>query len=279
VGQYSPDKAAIMTPEQWIGLDAVTLVRNGRSILDGITWRITPGEHWAVLGPNGSGKTTLLQVLAGYLWPSSGTVTVLGERFGHVDLRELRRRIGWVGSFLQMQVPARQKPLDFIVSGKFATIGVFQTPQPDDYRHAELLAEQLGCATIIESPYGVLSQGEKQRLLIARALIHRPQLLILDEPCAGLDLVAREQLLETLEQLGRAADAPTMVLVTHHLEEITSVFSRVLLLREGKCLASGPKQETLHSRLLGKAFGLGIRVVRNGGRYWAYVDHQGDDRR
>ena len=143
------------------------------------------------------------------------------------------RRIGWVGSFLQAQVPPSQKPLDFIVSGKYASIGIFDKPGEEDFEEAARLAARLDCAGILDLPYAVLSQGEKQRLLIARALITKPRLLILDEPCGGLDLVSREHLLSTLESLGRMPGGPTMILVTHYLEEIMPAFSHVFLLKSG----------------------------------------------
>lgn len=249
-------------------LDHVDFVRSKRPILRDIHWTVLEHQHWVVLGPNGSGKTTLLQLLAGYLWPTNGQITVLGERFGEVDLRELRKRIGWVGSFLQVQIPPQQRPLDLIVSGKFASVGIFERPAPRDYEDARALAEQMQCARLLDQPYGVLSQGEKQRLLIARAMIHHPRLLILDEPCAGLDLVAREQLLESLETLGRSDRGPTMVLVTHHLEEITRVFSHVLMLKEGRCVAQGHKEEVLNDQLLSSVFGMTLKVERTGERYW-----------
>lgn len=257
--------------EDWILLDHVSFMRNRRTILDDIDWRVSPREHWVVLGANGSGKTTLLRILAGYLWPTSGRVTVLGERFGGTDLRELRKRIGWVGSFLGVQFPPSQRPLDLIVSGKFASIGIFEAPSEEDYARARDLACRLGCESVMESPYAVLSQGEKQRLLIARALIHDPELLILDEPCSGLDLVAREQLLGKLAELGSEGNGPTMILVTHHLEEIMPIFSRVLLLKNGRCLAQGSKDGILTPDLLGLAFEIPIRVDRNEDRYWAWM--------
>jgi iron complex transport system ATP-binding protein len=251
-----------------ICLEHVDFIRSNRHILQQLNWTVPENEHWVVLGPNGSGKTTLLQLLAGYLWPTNGRITVLGERFGAVDLRELRKRIGWVGSFLQVQIPPGQRPLDLIVSGKSASVGLFERPLPQDYENARALAEQLQCSHILDLPYGVLSQGEKQRLLIARAMIHHPRLLILDEPCAGLDLVAREQLLGSLEDLGRLKDGPTMVLVTHHLEEITSIFSHVLMLKEGRCAGQGRKEEFLNDRHLSGVFGMALRVERTGSRYW-----------
>ncbi|MEJ5366245.1 MAG: ABC transporter ATP-binding protein [Desulfosoma sp.] len=253
----------------WIVLEGVHFVRSKKEILTDITWRLDPGQHWVVLGANGSGKTTLLLLLAGYLWPTRGSVTVLGCRFGAVDLREVRRRIGWVGSFLQEQVPPRQKPLELIVGGKFASIGVFEKASPEDYQKAEHLAHVMGCASVLTSPYGVLSQGEKQRVLIARALMADPQLLILDEPCSGLDLVARERLLETLDRMGRKPSGPTLVLVTHHLEEIMPVFSHVLLLKDGRCAACGPKRDVLTAANLEAAFGVPMRVACDAGRYWA----------
>lgn len=263
-----PTKGVIVTKE-WISLQNVSFVRSRRSILDRISWTVHPGDHWVVLGANGSGKTTLLQLLAGYLWPTRGHMTVLGERFGHVDLRELRKRIGWVGSFLQTHIPPSQLPLDLIVSGKFASIGVFAAPNSEDTRQAQELAIQLGCGDILDLPYGVLSQGEKQRLLIARALIHRPQLLILDEPCAGLDMVAREQLLQALEDLALTPDAPTMIFVTHYLEEIVPVFTHTLLLKGGTSLAQGRKAKVLQSEPLSQTFGIPMEVNTDGNRYWA----------
>jgi iron complex transport system ATP-binding protein len=255
----------------WINIKNVRFVRNRRLILDDISWEINPREHWVLLGANGSGKTTLLQILAGYLWPTSGEITVLGERFGEIDLRVLRRRIGWVGSFLQAQVPPSQKPLEFIVSGKYASIGIFEKPEPRDFEDAARLAERLDCGKILELPYAVLSHGEKQRLLIARALIHNPRLLILDEPCSGLDLVSREQLLSTLENLGRSPDGPTMILVTHYLEEIMPVFSHVFLLKSGHCAAKGEKEQILRRDLLTQAFDIPIDAGSDNGRYWSIV--------
>jgi len=256
---------------KWISLEDVSFVRRRRLILDHISWTIQPDQNWVVLGANGSGKTTLLQLLAGYIWPSQGQLTVLGERFGQTDLRELRKRIGWVGSFLEAQIPSSMSPLDLIVSGKFASIGIFETPLERDYHRARELARTLGCESILDSSYGVLSQGEKQRLLIARALIHRPQLLILDEPGAGLDIVAREQLLQTLDLLSRTERAPCLVFVTHHIEEIVPVFSHVFLLERGRCLAQGEKTEILRSPLLSKAFGIPLEVSKEGDRYRACV--------
>lgn len=258
----------------WISLREVSFVRNNKLILDRVEWAIRPGEHWVVLGANGSGKTTLLQLLAGYLWPTKGSVTVLGERFGHIDLRDLRKRIGWVGSFLQAQIPPAQSPLDLIVSGKYASIGIFEKPTKEDYEHARELAARLKCSEALDRSYGVLSQGEKQRMLIARSLIHSPQLLILDEACSGLDLVAREQLLRSLEEIGAAPSAPNMIFVTHHLEEIIPAFTHLFVLKDGRCIAQGRKRETLRSDILSRAFGIPVEVTEQGERYWARMSSE-----
>lgn len=258
--------------DSWISVKNVRFVRNRRLILEDISWEIRKGEHWAILGANGSGKTTLLQLLAGYLWPTSGSITVLGKRFGQTDLRELRKEIGWIGSFLQASIPPSQKPLDFIVSGKYATLGNYDEPRPEDYDEARKLAVSLNVGHILDLPYAVLSQGEKQRLLIARALVHKPRLLILDEPCSGLDLVSREQLLSTIESLGRSPGGPTMILVTHNLAEITPAFTNVFILKSGRCAASGIKGGVLKSELLSDVFGIPIEAESRNGRYWARVE-------
>lgn len=260
---------------KWISLRGVKFVRNRKVILEDISWEIEAGEHWVVLGANGSGKTTLLQLLAGYLWPTQGSITVLGKKFGETDLRELRKKIGWIGSFLQAGVPPAQKPLDFIVSGKYATLGIYDKPGAADYDEAARLAERLKVGHILDHPYAVLSQGEKQRLLIARALIHKPRLLILDEPCGGLDLVSREQLLSTLEALGQAPGGPTMILVTHHLAEIMPSFTHAFLLKAGRCAARGTKKAVLESALLSDVFGIKIEAQCRNDRYWSRVEYRG----
>jgi iron complex transport system ATP-binding protein len=261
----------MVVDKKWICLEEVSFIRRQRLILDRISWDIRPGDNWVVIGANGSGKTTLLQLLAGYLWPTEGRITVLGEAFGGTDLRELRKKIGWVGSFLEAQIPPSMRPLDLIVSGKYASIGIFESPRDEDYDQALALASHMKCSDILDLPYGVLSQGEKQRLLIARAVIHHPQLLILDEPCSGLDLVAREQLLETLEHLGQTPGGPTLIFVTHHLQEIMPAFTHAFLLKEGRCLSQGKKDEILRSELLTEAFGIPVKVNEEENRYWSRI--------
>jgi iron complex transport system ATP-binding protein len=175
-----------------LAVSNVSLWRAETKILQDVSWRIEPGQHWAVLGPNGAGKTTLLNVVTGYLWPSRGEVEVLGCRFGSVDLRDLRKRIGWVSSALQTRMPPGAEAVDIVASGLHASIGLYETISPAQHRRAEDLLEQMHCGALRRSAWGTLSLGEQQRVLIARALMAAPPLLILDEPCAGLDMPGRE---------------------------------------------------------------------------------------
>jgi len=248
----------------------VDLDRGRRLVLEGVNWRVRAGEHWAIVGANGSGKTSLLQVATGYLWPTRGHVSVLGQAFGEVDLRVLRRAIGWVSASLGPLLRTHQPALSIALSGAFASTGLFDRPSPPQVLQAEELLQRVGCRELAQAPFATLSLGEQQRVLIARALMAQPRLLILDEACAGLDLPGREDLLDVLDGLGRD-DGPSMVLVTHHIEEISPVFTHVLALRGGRVVASGPKERVLTSAILSRTFGLGIEVERQFGRYWPRV--------
>jgi len=218
-------------------------VRRGQvEILRDVSWCVERGQHWVILGANGSGKTSLLSALTGYLTPSEGEVFLLGERFGHSDWRELRKHIGLVSSSVRQMMAEAEPALETVVSGKYAMIDFWgRTTRPDRVAAMRLL-RQVECAYLADRPWQVLSQGERQRVLIARALMAKPQLLILDEPCAGLDPAAREQFLQFLQRLGRGKNSPTLVLVTHHVEEIMPVFSHVLVLKSGRVLAGGRKK-------------------------------------
>lgn len=257
-----------------IELSGVEFHRARRSILRQVCWQVRQGEHWAVVGANGSGKTTLLQVAVGYLWPTEGSVSVLGEQFGQVDLRQLRRKIGWVSSSLAGMIHGEQTALQIVLSGAFAATGLFDKPSKDQKARAGELLEQLGCRRIADSAYRVLSLGEQQRVLIARALMPRPEVLILDEACAGLDLPSREGLLEMIDQLARR-DAATLILVTHHIEEIPPAFSHVLVLKNGQVLSAGPKKEVLTGATLSRAFDLSVEVEHHYGRYWPRIAKPG----
>lgn len=245
--------------------------RDGRTILNHIDWQIRRGENWALVGLNGSGKTSLLKMIAGYMWPSRGKVTVLNHRFGQTDLRKLRRSIGWVSWALQEQFHPHDPVIEIVISGKFASIGIYETVQEEDREKARSILEQLGLGHVIESQYLHLSQGEKQKVLIGRALMADPALLILDEPCNGLDVRARETLLETIQQMGSLPDGPSIIYVTHHIEEIIPAFRHTLLLKEGEVLASGLSREVLTSANLSHCFSLPLEVQWIYGRPWITV--------
>ncbi len=241
--------------------------RGSTTILKGVDWRVLRGEHWVILGSNGSGKTSLLSALTGYLTPTRGEVQVLGERYGKSDWRELRRHVGIVSSSVRQMMHDEEPALKTIVSGRYATIDHWGRIKAADRVAALRVLRQIEALHLAERPWLVLSQGERQRILIGRALMARPQLLILDEPCAGLDPVARERFLAFLERLGAKSGAPSLILVTHHVEEITPVFSHILLLRSGEVLAAGKKSAVLTTPMLSKAFGAKCRLRRMAGRY------------
>src|SRR3989454_941689 len=225
------------------------LERGKTVILDDISWRVRRGEHWVILGGNGSGKTSLLSATTGYLSPTAGEIEVLGERYGASDWRELRKRVGLVSSSVRQMMANNEPALETVISGQYAVIDLWGPLSGADRRRGLTLLRQVECEHLAERPWGVLSQGECQRVLIGRALMARPALLILDEPCAGLDPGAREHFLQFLQRLR----GPTLVLVTHHVEEIMPAFTHVLVLKEGKVLAAGAKKKVLTSAVFSKA--------------------------
>jgi iron complex transport system ATP-binding protein len=236
-------------------------------ILDAIDWRVDAGQHWVILGANGSGKTSLLSVLTGYLAPTAGTISVLGQTYGRADWRELRTRIGLVSSSIHQMMPPHESALNAVLSGRRAMIGMWgEAGEADSSRAAEILRE-VEAEYLSERPWRFLSQGERQRVLIGRALMADPRLLVLDEPCAGLDPVAREHFLAFIERLLGRSGAPTLVLVTHHVEEIVTGFSHVLMLRAGKVLAAGLRESVMTSATLSRAFNAPLRLSANGWRY------------
>jgi iron complex transport system ATP-binding protein len=251
-----------------IELSNVSLTRNGKTILHDLSWSVPERQHSVVLGVNGSGKTALLQVITGYLPPSSGRVEVLGKLHGTYDLRELRKSIGWVSSALQERIHGRDTALEVVASGKFASIGLWEDPSREDFEQARTKLGFMGCGYLSDRKYEVLSQGEKQRVLIARSLMINPKLLILDEPCNGLDPASREFFLEFVEKLAQQPDCPTMIYVTHHIEEILPVFSHVQIMKAGRTFKYGHKNELITGEILQQAFDIHIDVSRNNGRYW-----------
>ncbi|HXG51539.1 MAG TPA: ATP-binding cassette domain-containing protein [candidate division Zixibacteria bacterium] len=246
----------------------------GRRILDSIDWTVLPGEHWAILGPNGSGKTTLLKVAFGYLWPNDGG-KVLRRGRERVNLPRLRRSVGWVTSTLAAQIPPREKVIRTVISGRFAQIGyieAFAGPAvAGDYRAARRYLKEIGSDHLSEQEFGTLSQGEQQKVLIARARMTRPYLIILDEPCAGMDPGAREAFLASLQKLAREKRFPSLLYVTHHVEEILPLFRKTLVLKDGMVLYAGPTPDALTPAVLERIYGVSLRVIRAGGRYWPIV--------
>jgi len=236
-------------------------------ILDRIDWRVEAGQHWVILGANGSGKTSMLSALTGYLAPTAGEISVLGETYGRSDWRDLRTRIGIVSSAIVQMMPPHERVLDTIISGRRAMIGLWGETVDDDRARASEIIRQVEAENVAESRWGWLSQGERQRILIGRALMARPELLILDEPCAGLDPVARERFLGFLDRLAAAGASPALVLVTHHVEEIMPKFSHALVLKSGRVLAAGAKSSVMKSKILSDAFGAPVKVSRRGDRY------------
>jgi iron complex transport system ATP-binding protein len=250
-----------------LDVSGLRVTRGDTVILPGLDWRVRRGEHWTILGANGCGKTTLLKTLLGYLSPSAGDIAVLGHRYGETDWRELRLKLGIVTSALQASVPAAEPALETVVSGRYAQLDLWLTPTRADITAAKKILRLLSAARLLNREWQFLSQGERQRVLIARALMARPRLLILDEPCAGLDPVAREGFLLFLGRLARRKNCPALVLVTHHVEEILPCFTHALLLRSGRVIAAGPRSTTLTTLRLRATFGVPLRLRRRAGRF------------
>ena len=250
-----------------LDIQSLSIQRDGTAILSEVSWRVLRGEHWVILGPNGCGKTSLLAALTGYFMPTSGEIDLLGERYGESDWRQLRLQIGIVSSSIRQMMADSEPALETVASGKYAMIDFWGRPRPADRKQALQLLDQVECLHLEARPWAVLSQGERQRVLIARALMARPSLLILDEPCAGLDPVARELFLDFIQRLAAAPGAPSLVLVTHHVEEIVPCFTHALLLRQGRVVASGPMRQTLKSAPVSIAFGAPVRIASRAGRY------------
>lgn len=249
-----------------LSVTGLTIRRGDTTILRDLSWRVQAGEHWVILGANGSGKTSLLSALTGYLTPTGGEITLLGRRYGESDWRELRKRVGLVSSALRQMMAEDEPALETVVSGRYAMIDFRGRATRADQLAAGRWLRRVECSHLTARPWRVLSQGERQRVLIARALMASPRLLILDEPCAGLDPAAREHFLHFLQSLGRSKTSPALVLVTHHVEESMPVFSHVLLLERGRVLAAGRKADVLKSALLSRAFAARVTVRSQAGR-------------
>jgi len=251
-----------------VELQDIHFKRSDCTILNDISWTIEEKQHWALLGANGSGKTTLLKIITGYEWATKGSVHVFGERFGNCNLRELRKRIGWVSTALEHRLPEKDSAIEIVLSGIDASMGIFREITENDLRLAHEALAMVNAANYADRKFGILSQGEQQRILIARALVNQPELLILDEPCAGLDPAAKVCFLDDLSGFANRPDAPTMILVTHHIEEIASWINHVMVLKNGRLLSSGLKDEILTTEIISKALDMEMLVKKERQRYY-----------
>ena len=251
-----------------LGLSGVTVRRGGTTLVDGVDWSVLEGERWAVLGPNGAGKTTLLNVAFSQLHPTAGVVEILGERLGQVDVFELRPLIGYAGASVASRIEPGTPVLDIVLSAAYGYVGRFREEYGSpDYGRARALLGHWGVADLADRDFHTLSEGERKRVLIARALMADPELLLLDEPAAGLDLGGREDLVRRMSGLARNEAAPALVVVSHHVEEIPAGFTHVLLLRDGAVVKAGPIDEVLTAEHLSETFGLSLKVERDGDRW------------
>jgi iron complex transport system ATP-binding protein len=253
----------------------VTVRRGDATLLGGIDWRVEEDERWVVLGPNGAGKTTLLQVCSAQIHPTSGVVGILGEVLGTVDVFELRPRIGLTSAALAERIPRQERVHDVVVSASYGVIGRWREHYDDlDHERARELLTEVGAERLADRTFGTLSEGERKRVQIARALMTDPELLLLDEPAAGLDLGGREDLVSTLSVLAGDEASPATVLVSHHVEEIPPGFTHALLLREGSVVAAGPLEEVLTEEVVSSTFGMPLSLRHEDGRYAARRRHR-----
>jgi iron complex transport system ATP-binding protein len=253
-----------------VDLAGVSIVRGGATLLDDVSWTVDESDRWVVLGPNGAGKTTLLQVLAAQIHPTTGVAGLLDEVLGTVDVFELRPRIGITSAALAERIPRSERVHDVVVSASYAVVGRWrETYDALDHDRADELLASLRIGGLADRTFGTLSEGERKRVQIARALMTDPELLLLDEPAAGLDLSGRESLVQTLSALASDPYAPASVLVTHHVEEIPTGITHVLMLKQGRVTAAGPVGETLTAANLGATFDLDLELTEQGGRWSA----------
>jgi len=256
--------------DEVIRLRGVGIRRGGSMLLRDVSWTVFDDERWVVIGPNGAGKTTLLQVASTQMFPSEGTAEILGERLGATDVFDLRPRIGLASASVADQVPPGEKVIDLVLTASYAIVGRWKEEyESADVTRAVELLDALGCAHLIRRRFATLSEGERKRVQIARALMPDPELLLLDEPAAGLDLGGREDLMRRIAVLASDRAAPTMVMVTHHVEEVPAGFTHAMLLRRGSVLAAGPLPEVFTERNLSKCFGVPLVIDHRQSRWTA----------
>lgn len=253
-----------------VELAGVSIVRGDARLLDNIDWSVDEADRWVVIGPNGAGKTTMLQILAAQMHPTTGVVGLLDEVLGAVDVFELRPRIGLTSAALADRLPRSERVADVVVSASYAVVGRWREEYDElDHQRAKELLTELGIGHLSDRTFGTLSEGERKRVQIARALMTDPELMLLDEPAAGLDLTGREQLVRSLSQIATAEGSPAMVLVTHHVEEIPPGFTHALLLKQGRIVSAGPMTEALTAQTLSETFDIPLALDHIDGRYTA----------
>ncbi|NDI35591.1 ABC transporter ATP-binding protein [Chengkuizengella sediminis] len=252
-----------------IKLDHVYFRRDSREILSDINIEMNKGEHWVILGKNGSGKTTILEMLNGYLFPSQGTIEVLGNRYGSCDVREVRKSIGYISQSLLEKLNFSDPVWEVVATGLFGFLRFYQEIPDEVKKHANEMLAQMNLSYVKDQPLGLLSQGERKKVLLARALITEPEIIIMDEPCAGLDLYEREKLLVELERFN--TNGISLIYITHHVEEIVPLFSNVMLLNNGEIMASGKKKDILTNERIHHTFQIPVQIEWINGRPWIQV--------
>ncbi len=253
-----------------IDLQNVSYRKNGKTILEDINWQVEAGEHWIILGLNGSGKTTLLNLINGYIFPAyGGSANVLGYQFGSCPIADLRKHIGWISHALSQNIPVCDTPLEIILSGKFASIGLWDKVSDEDIRQAEAIMEKLGITKLRDRTYGSLSQGEKQKVVIGRALISDPDIIIFDEACNGLDIFAKKDLYELIEKL--AQDKKSIFFVTHNTDEILPIFNKALLIRNGRIHSKGDLKDVIQLENLQDFYGSDVDVFERNDRFFIHA--------
>lgn len=251
-------------------LSDVSVVREGNHILDSVNWTVEGDQRWVVLGPNGAGKTTLLQIASAMMHPSSGTAKILNDTLGRVDVFDLRPRIGFASSAMARRIPSNERVIDVVLTAAYAVSGRWNESYEEvDVRRARRVLAEWKLAHLEERKFGALSDGEQKRVQIARSVMTDPELLLLDEPAASLDVGAREELLQLLSGYAQAEGAPAIVMVTHHVEEIPIGFGHAMLLSSGRITAAGPIHEVLTSEIMSETFGIALQVDERDGRYTA----------
>lgn len=264
--------------EKVLSLNNIIWRRNGETILNDVSFEVNEGEQWAVLGLNGAGKTSVLDIIMGYNYPTDGSARVVGTEFGKASLPEMRKKIGFVSSSLDKfyQTLNRETGLNIVLSGKFSSFGLYQSIDTASKRKAEDILKKLNLSYLSDRTYNTFSEGERRRILIGRALMGEPELLILDEPCSGLDIRAREDVLKIVNGIPR--EKRHLLYVTHHIEELTSAITHVLLVKDGGIVAAGPKKEVLTGKLLSDTYKTPVKVHFENERPWLVIDNvEGDD--